>query len=191
MTTHKDDQFDKALDAALKNYIEEPRAGLELRVMNRVRAEALAPTAGAWFASWARWTVAAVACGILVIAVYFARHASVPPGVGSPNVAQRPAPVIKQNVPRVRETPLAPTTVANTTRPRQHVATAARQVEPLPRLEQFPARTPLTEDEIALMAWARRASPASQAALASALKDKIKPIEIGEIKIPPLEGGDQ
>ena len=189
---HNDDQLDKQLDDALKNYVEEPRAGLELRVMNLIRAEAQAevrtdePHPSVWFPSWARWTaLAAIACTIVVVAVFVVRRTAAPT-----KVARRPAPAIKQDVPDVREI-APPTAVATTTRRHHHAATVATHVDPRPRLEQFPAPTPLTADEIALLAWARRASPASQAALAGALKDKIEPIQIGEIKIPPLEGGDQ
>lgn len=186
MTTHSDDQLDKALDAALASYIEEPRPGLERRVLARVRAEGDA----AMPSPWLRWTAAiAAAVCVIVAAVAIASHRPAAAPIITPsNAAIRPAPAVKRIAPPVQT---ATSAALRTTRPHVFVTATIHSPAPLPKLDQFPAASPLTDEERALQAWARRTSPPLQRALAEAQQRDIEPIKISEIQIPPLEGGDQ
>ena len=63
MRNDKPDAMDRALDEALAQYANvEPLAGIEQRILGRVRAEAAAPRLG-----FKRWALAAVA--VVVVAI--------------------------------------------------------------------------------------------------------------------------
>ena len=57
----------------------------------------------------------------------------------------------------------------------------------LPRLPQFPAPAPMTNEERALLAFVARAPKQAQEALIDAQQQSVEPIRIEEIKIQPLE----
>jgi hypothetical protein len=91
-------------------------------------------------------------------------------------VAPEPEPSPVQEVAEVKLAPVTETKPEPRTVP-----------EALPKEEYFPARTPLTAEERALVAWVRR-SPAEAAQVFAELPDRgIEPIEIEPIEIPPLQ----
>jgi hypothetical protein len=57
----------------------------------------------------------------------------------------------------------------------------------LPRLPQFPAPAPVTNEERALLAFVTRAPKEAQEALIDAPQLDVEPIRIEEIKIQPLQ----
>jgi hypothetical protein len=57
----------------------------------------------------------------------------------------------------------------------------------LPRLPQFPAPAPVTNEERALLAFVTRAPKEAQAALIDWQQQSLEPIQIEEIKIQPLQ----
>src|ERR1017187_9325760 len=84
-----DRALDKPLDNALAQYSsEEPLAGLEQRVLNRVRAEGAPPRSG--FGRRVAATGVAVVAGVVVAAVWWGRPVPPPP---CPGQARRPVPL--------------------------------------------------------------------------------------------------
>jgi hypothetical protein len=84
MRNDEPDALDRALDNALDNALaqyssEEPLAGLEQRVLNRVRAEGAAPRFGF---GWVAAAGVAVMAGMVVAAVWWERPVPPPPPVG-------------------------------------------------------------------------------------------------------------
>jgi hypothetical protein len=57
----------------------------------------------------------------------------------------------------------------------------------LPRLPQFPAPAPVSDEERALLAFVTRAPKEAQEALIDAQQHSAEPIRIEEIKIQPLQ----
>lgn len=172
---YNDDQLDRAINEALASYVEEPRTGLEHRVIAHVR------TAKPRVA-WLRWTLAlgATACVLVVIAISM-RTAP------KPNVVAHKAPVL---TPQAVQTPTQRARILHMKR----AAKPARRPEPPPKLAQFPSPSPLTDDERTLMALARRSEPRTLQSLAQARQRDAEPIQIPnlqivEIQIPPLSNG--
>ncbi len=166
------DELDRLIDGALAGYSDaEALAGLEERVLNRVRAARARRRR--WFA-WA--AVAAVAASVVVvgIVVRVERRLSVP----------KPAEVVK----------VAPAPASSAVmRPVERVRHVARRRQPgvLPKLEQFPTPTPLTAEERALLALARQ-DPEELGKFAEMERQSDAPIEVQPIRIAPLrEDGDQ
>ncbi len=160
------DELDRRIDSALAGYSDaEPLAGLEERVLRRVRLATRRRMLG-WAAAFA------VAAALVVTAIVVrAPHHSDPPTyrVGIPAV-MRPAPVVEK--PRV--------VAVRRSKPR---AVRARR---LPKLEQFPAPTPLTGEERALRAFVEQ-HPAEARQVFAELQKSNEPIEIQPIQISPLQ----
>ncbi len=165
----KDDEFDALIGGALGEYSQpEPLGGLEERVLNRVRAEGEVRRRP-WWMRWG-WVVPVVACAVL--ALVFLRPV---PRVAPPQiVAVTPAPP----KPVLREAAPAPRPVTQ----RKQVRRVPRPA--LPKLEQFPAPAPLTEEERALLALAKQGEPAHAAFLD--LEKRKEPITVQALKIEPL-----
>lgn len=166
METNHGDELDLAIDRALSAYSEaEPLAGLEGRVLHRVRVANVRRRR----TMWVGLAAAAVAAGLLVTVL----------------VQPRPMPVVTE-VARVAPAPSVPKPGAqtHTARPRvskRHVAHVRR----LPKQETFPAAAPLTQDERALLAFAARHA----AEVTSAFREidrSGEPLDIAPIEIPPL-----
>ena len=170
MRSDEGDERDRLLDEALSSYsAEEPRPGLEQRVLNRIRAEA-----GARRRAWAQWYIAIPAlCLLAVVAL-----------VGWPR--REPAPAPRRPVaqaPEVKKPVVVPTRMRKPARqPRTRVAG-------LPKLEQFPSPSPLTEEERALLEFVMRSPKDAQAFLGDVEIQSVEPIRIEEIHIEPLQSG--
>ena len=161
------DELDRAIENALSAYSgAEPVTGLEQRVMSRVR---IAEGERRRMLVWAFALVAAVALVVAVIVVRAPRQSD-PKSYGVAAV-KRPAPPAEE--PRVRP--------EHRTRPR------ALRPRHLPKQQQFPAPTPLTAEERALLAFVGHHPAEAQKVFADLRKRADEPIEIPAIQIPPLQ----
>lgn len=159
------EELDRRIDSALGGYSDaEPVAGLEERVLRRVRVSTRRRMLG-----WAVAFAAAAALVVTVIVVRTPHHVGPTYRVGVPAV-MRPAPVVEK--PRV--------VTVRRAKPR---AVRARR---LPKLEQFPAPTPLTAEERALVAFVEH-HPAEAQQVFAELQKSNEPIEIQPIQISPLQ----
>jgi hypothetical protein len=158
------DELDRGIDDALAEYSgAEPLAGLEERVLHRVRVAARRRLFG-----WAAAIAVAAALVVTVSVVRVPHHADPPTyRVGVPAV-MRPAPEKSRVV------------TARRAKPR---ALRARR---LPKLEQFPAPTPPTAEERALIAFVEHHPAEAEQVFAALQKRSDEPIEIQPIQIPPL-----
>ena len=167
MSNDERDKIESLLDDALASYSrQEPLPGLPRRVLDRLHADTAPRFA---FPRWA-WAVPAAAC-LLSAGILWNRHAATPERVQVTQVSQ---------VAAARETaPARPATPRIVDRPRKRKA--------LPRLPQFPAPAPVTDEERALLAFVTRAPKEAQEALIDAQQLGVEPIRIEEIKIQPLQ----
>lgn len=155
--------IDELLDAALALYgSEEPRPGLEARILAGVNAGGRATRPRAW--AWG--LAAAAALLILVLVLHIREHRPRPSLIPAPAAANHPQP--------------SPT-VAGTKPQELHAlpreTRSARVTQPWPAL--FPTPTPITEEEKLLVAYVRE-TPKS--ALSSAAKEQTAE----EVEIPDL-----
>jgi hypothetical protein len=164
----KSNELDKILDGALSTYSrEEPRPGLDSRVLDRIRAERERRRF-----RWFRWAVAipAFACLLLAITFWTTRD-SIPK-------SWKPAPIVAKTAPA---SPIAPqvfqTTVAR--RRLKHLR--------LPKREQFPTPAPLTAEERALLAFVVRSPKQAEELFSGAKSRTSEPLEIKAIHIEPLQ----
>ena len=170
MNVNDEDRFaDELLDASLRKYrSEEPRAGLETRILAGARAaERAAQRRGTWV-----WVLGAAAAGLAVVAVVLSLPRSRPALVPSP----APLAATKPASPPLG--PQAVSTVPKTVRP--HVTLAAR------RPEQFPTPMPLSEQERLLLLYVKAADQSGLAAQANQ-SGKDQSLEIPELSIAALD----
>ena len=168
MSNDERDQIESRLDDALASYSrQEPRPGLERRVLDRIHAGAASRIA---FPRWA-WAIPAAAC-LLWAGILWTRHVATPDRAPVTHMAAARAPA-----PPRAETP----PVVN--RPRKKKA--------LPKLPQFPAPAPITNEERALLAFVTGAPKEAQEALIDAQQHSAEAIRIEEIKIQPLRSDGQ
>ena len=159
------DELDRRIDDALAGYSgAEPLAGIEERVLRRVRVATRRRAFG-----WAAAIAVAAAMVVTVSVVRVPRVVTPTYRVGVPAV-MRPAPVLEK----------ARVVTARRVKPR------ARRARRLPKLEQFPAPTPLTAEERALIAFVEHHPAEAQQVFAALQKRSHEPIEIQPIQIPPL-----
>lgn len=173
MSDKRNDQFvDELLDAALAQYSRtEPQAGLEARLRQRLEEEQARPARAGWI-----WIpVAATAAVVLGVTVLYVSRRAPAEQESQPRVArvapgEAPAPV----------PPLAAPPAAGR-------RTAAAQPPRLgaPRLEQFPAPAPLSEEERLLLRYAQQAR-AEQVVAARLGAGKLAELSIEPLRIPPL-----
>jgi hypothetical protein len=170
MSNDERDKIESLLDAALASYSrQEPRPGLPRRVLDRIHADTAPRFA---FPRWV-WAVPVAAC-LLWAGIFWTRHAATPERVQVTQVTQ------VSHVAAARETaPARPATPRIVDHPHK------RKV--LPRLPQFPAPAPVTDEERALLAFVTRAPKEVQEALIDAQQLGVEPIQIEEIKIQPLQ----
>lgn len=175
----KGDELDKTLERAISTYSrEEPRAGFEKRVLDKIYAHGTGN-----FLSRNLILAALVFACILLLAITFSmNHESIRP-------SSKPRVIANES----NESIVAPMPRAVRTREPQHPLQAkhARAVRfKLPKQQQFPAPTPLTDQERALLALTTR-SPNEMAVLVQPESRKDEPIHITEIHIEPLQDGGQ
>jgi len=168
-----DNKLDRLIDGALAGYAEaEPLAGLEERVLRRVH---VAKSRRRRLFAWALGIGLAAAAAIVAIVM-----------------ETRPAPVVR-TVDVARVTPPQPQPVMQQplVRPqRARVIRGRARPVPLPKLEQFPAPTPLTQEERALMAFVHRDPKEAEQVFGELRKQADQPIEIQPIEIAPLRSDE-
>jgi len=162
------DDLDKLIDGALAGYSSaEPLAGLEDRVLGRVRAVEAARKRRRL------WAAAIPALAAIVLIAFFARKPQQPVPVSKATITPAPA--------ESAQTLPPPSTV----RP-QAIRQAVKIRKPappreLPKRPMFPTPSPLTEEERLLMAFAESHPEALPAPLPSEIE--IKPIQIAPLDI--------
>jgi len=153
--------LEQILDAALAQYSNtEPLAGLEQRVINRVRAEG-----GARPSRFGRWALALGLAAAIIVAV------SVWWMQPRPLIAL-PLPIARSIDPSPRFEP--PAAVRPTKNAAVHV----------PR--EFPIPTPVSREERALLALVALAPDQAREALLDLQRRSTEPIQVDQIKIDPL-----
>jgi hypothetical protein len=168
----KSDELDRILDNALSNYSrEEPRPGLDARVLNRIRAARERRRF-----SWLRWAaaIAAFACFLLAVTFWTTRY-SVPK-------SRKPAPLVAKAAP---PSPI-PAQAVQTTVGRRRLKHLR-----LPKREQFPTPAPLTTEERALLAFVVRSPKQAEKLFSGAKSSTSEPLEIKAIHIEPLQNGGE
>lgn len=162
------DELDRTIDGALAGYSDaEPLAGLEERVLNRVR---LAEAGRRCVLGWVFAFVVVASLAMVAIVVRTPRHSEPKTYVVGIPAVEGPA--------LAAERPL----VATKRRAKSH----APRKRPLPKQDQFPAPLPITAEERALLALAEHPKDAEDA-FADLRKRSDTLIEIQPIQIPPLE----
>ena len=167
MGSEKRDELDQLIDCGLAGYVDaEPLAGLEKRVLERVRLADVGRRRRVWWG----WVMAAGAAAVAAVFLVADRPRPVQPLVGQ---ALRPAAGLLPGVPaqsrRQAERP--------TPQIRRNPATQSR----LPKRDQFPTPAPLTAEERALIQLAQFDPEALQSSA------ELRPIEIAPIEIAPLQ----
>ncbi len=179
MSDDKRNQFvDELLDASLRRYSQvEPRAGLEERLLAGVPEQA---QRFAW-PSWA-WIPATATAAILLaaLAFYATRQTPAPP---VPSVARQiPAPTVPAPAPVVS----APAPHPNVSRMRVERTESPGRLGAGPRLETFPARAPLSEQERLLLQFMQQ-TPKEQLMARQLGAGPIERLEIQPLSLAPLE----
>jgi len=167
------DELDRLIDRALASYSDaEPLAGLEERVLNRVR---VAQAGRRRMLAWGLAVACAASVAVVGVMIWteqrpIARKSPMDAVVGlGPRVAPREAPVTSSRMEKVR------------------AVRRSEQRKPLPKLEQFPAPSPMTAEESALVAFVQRDPKEAQKVFAELNKQSNDPIEIQPIQITPLQ----
>lgn len=155
------DELSRMIDQAMAFYVDaEPLAGLEERVLNRVRVlEADLP----WRLAWAFAAVVVVAAIVMWMPLHPAARSSEVAGV----VADVPVPTSPP--------------------PEKPMRSRAPRHRFLPKLEQFPRPIPLTAEERALAAFVARQPVEAQQVCADLQRSMHEPIDIQPIQIAPLQ----
>ena len=161
------------LEASLKQYRgEEPRSGLEMRILAGVRTQE-----GAARLRWLGWAVA-VCAGILAVIALTLHFARAPVRQPTPS-ASLPQPATTQPaLPMVSRQQL----LLSPRRPADGVRRVATRRS---RPEQFPTPLPLTQQEKLLLAYFNKAAPAGS--VPGAYGNTPDGLEIPRIKIAALE----
>jgi len=168
MGNDEPDAVERVLGEGLARYAsQEPLAGLEQRVLDRVRGEGAARRAG--FRLWGI-IAAGVAVAALVVAgvLWMGPHRP----EANPSLARVIAPPMQ--APRMADA-----------RPAKKHRTAAG----LPRRRQFPTPAPISSEERTILALVARAPEQARQAFADSQPLSIAPIRLEEIKIEPLGNG--
>jgi hypothetical protein len=159
------DKVESLMDDALASYArQEPRPGLEQRVLARIHADTAPRRA---IPRWT-WVIPAAAC-LLCAGVFWSRHA------GTPEQSKPAQVIVRATAPPRPETPQTP-----------RIVQRVRKRKVLPRLPQFPAPAPVTNEERALLAFVAQAPKEAREALTESEQQRVEPIRIEEIKIEPL-----
>ncbi len=178
MHDDKPDQFvDELLEASLKQYrAEEPRAGLELRVLAGVRSRQGA-------ARRRRLVWALAACAGILAAIVLVLHSARAPRREPGNSASAPRQVAKTAAsPGSADSRIwSPRLVQG---PKETPRTAKSAVRATRRPEQFPTPMPLTDQEKLLLTYFAKTTKPDLLAESSKADEAA---EISNIKVAPLE----
>lgn len=171
--------IDELLDAALALYgSEEPRPGLEARILAHVRANERASRGRAW--AWGLAAASAVLLGLAVALLAPRRHPA--------PVASAPRAVAT----RLRLSPIASTPIPGAPRGAAREIRSVKVKPPPP--EQFPAPEPLSDEERLLVAYASkigRRPPGAWAALYRGEGLTVPQLEIRGLEIKELRESDE
>ena len=167
MESNGRETLDSMLDDALACYSgAEPLAGLEERVLHRVRASDVTRRRPI------RWAFAlALAAALVLVAIVMKTPRNPPP---------KPRDTARAEIPALVEQPR----IASQHRCSRLAARPAPS--PLPKRDQFPAPAPLTAEEQALRSFVERDPAEAQQVFAQLRKRTNDPIEIQPIRIAPL-----
>jgi hypothetical protein len=164
---HRDD-LDRMIDAALPAYSDaEPLAGLEQRVLSRIEIAGSASRRRVWL-PWAIAASIVMAAAVSTIALRTKRRTS-------PQIA-----VVMRAPELPKAPPIQQVRQVSTQRPRRPSPKA------LPKQERFPAISPITSQERALLALVTQHPAEARQAFADLQKRNSAPIEIQTIQIRPL-----
>jgi hypothetical protein len=174
------DDLDSLLDAALNTYADPgPSSGLEHRVLARISTQNT-PVWPRWRLHWA--ALAAVPAG-LVLMFILAPWRHVPPHIAPKAVAPAVLPMTASTV-----TPETPPpgwqAIARVTRTADRVSP---QPAAPPKLDIFPAPTPLSKQEQALVRFVTQTSETQHKDFMEAQQQAAAPLRIASISIPPIE----
>jgi hypothetical protein len=168
------DELERVLQEGISGYADgEPLAGLEERVISRVRMKERSRRSRA---DW--WAVLAVGAAALLVGgfVYLRMEHTKPPPI---SVAVVTKSVIPDLAPRR-------TAAIRVSKPRGHSHAKA----PLPKQPEFPTPFPLTSQERLLLAMVQQDPERTAQAFESLRKRASEPLEIAPLVIPPLETGE-
>jgi len=186
----KRDRFvDDLLDSALAQYAQaEPRAGLEGRLLARLRLE---PERAAF--GWRWLPMAAAAAVVLAAVLYFSGGRESRP----PEVAVEPRPLVAPTVtaPTVTPTPGPPAPLASRAglRPRSapRASIQAAAASSSVRREQFPSPAALSEQEQLLLRFVKQTPPRELQGLARQNRaETIQELRVDALDIPPVVVGE-
>jgi hypothetical protein len=171
MRNDERDALDRLLDDALAAYSrQEPRPGLEQRVLNHIRAGSAVRRF-----RWRRLAVTIpVAAGLLWVGVLWMRQSSTP---------ERPPVTARVVAPAPPETPR----MASRPHATKRLRAVARRRRILPKQPEFPAPVPVSNEERALLAFVEHSPKLARETLLDTRQQGIAPIRIEEIKIQPLQ----
>lgn len=179
MASNQQDELDRLLDTALAGYSsEEPRPGLEQRVLARIQA-ADTPRSFGW-----RWVLAipALASLLLLVPLFRVKPPVIVAEHLTPSVQPPAVSAVVPGVPPVSPAPRGVRRTATRSSP-VHVA--------FPRRGVFPVPSPPSSEERALMDLVTRFPEQARELLTVSEQRSIEPIEIQKIDIPPLPGGNE
>ena len=169
---NNEERFEHLLDRALRDYSgAEPLAGLEQRILNRIRN--VQPAADRRTV----WRFAVVAMLLVSIAVAAFLRMKPDRHVQTPVVARLQPPAAPVFIERAQAKRV------QRTRPARRV----RSLRRLPKQEQFPTPSPMTGEERALVAFVEHHPAEAQKAFADLEEQSSRPIVIAPIEIAPLE----
>ena len=174
----REENFERELDAALAKYAAaEPRDGLEQRVLANLRAQ----NAQASRYGWRRWAAGGFAVASLaVLLIWAGERNSAPVNIGSRTTQDGVAWTIAR-VPAATATPSGHNGLTHRTRQSDLTERNARESgDSLPKLAQFPAPEPLSEQEKLLVRYVEQ-SPQDAALVAEAMNLE-KQRELDEMK---------
>jgi hypothetical protein len=173
--------FETKFERALAAYADPDDAGHAQVLAARIVAEVHARQRRRRWRLSLTVAVPALAC-LLIVALHFSRHESRHPAV---EIASTPS-----ITPAVTAFPKAATADKPHLETTRHpaVRSAPRQ---LPKLDQFPAPTALTEQEQFLLQFVAHAPPNTQQLVAKAQKPHDEPLRIAELSIPYLDSTTQ
>ncbi len=180
--------IDELLDASLRHYTsDEPRAGLESRILASVRA---ANRAGRRRVVW-MWATGASAAVLMIagVTVYISHYQPAPVRAPAPVAATKPVPVPHPQINVAAQTETAkPETAMRQTLTQGHAATerTPQRWAMARRPEQFPTPAPLSEQEKLLLAYVASA-PKSELSTPVVHDPEIEPLQIPEIKIARIQ----
>jgi hypothetical protein len=168
------DELERVLQEGISRYADaEPLAGLEERIMARVR---ITESSRRSIAEW--WAVLAVGVAALVVGGFVY--------LGMEHTQSRPLTVALTKKAAIPELAPRRTAAIGVFKPRGHSHARAA----LPKQPQFPTPSPLTSEERLLVAMVKQDPEQTARAFDSLRKRASEPLEIAPLVISPLETGE-